>query len=260
LNDVEERLDLISRLKKKYGHTISEILDYKKKAQKELNSIVRADEVTEKLRNELSAVVKKLKEAGAELSKIRKAAARELGSRIEKALAELDMEKSRFSVCVEDTNSFERNGMNRVEFMISTNPGEPLKPLVKIASGGELSRVMLAMKSILAESDSVGTLIFDEIDTGVSGSAAVKIAQKLRKIGKTKQVICITHLPQMAASADNHYLIKKDTDGAMASTTLTELDEQGRVDEIARIIDGENATETARMHARELLGEKTSKL
>ena len=256
LNDVEERLDIISRLKKKYGSTIEEINAYGYKAQKELASIEDAGELTEELRAELEKTIKELKQAGIELSSIRRKAARELGSAIEKSLAELDMARAKFSVCVETAKSYEPNGIDRVEFMISTNPGEPLKPLVKIASGGELSRVMLAVKSILAESDSVDTLIFDEIDTGVSGSAAVKIARKLRKIGETKQVICITHLPQMTAAADNHYLIKKNTEGEMASTTLTELDTEGRIEEIARIIDGENATETARQHARELLGNK----
>lgn len=253
LADIGERLDLISRLKKKYGQTIEEINEYGKRAAKELAGIEDADELTEELRAELERTIRDLKQAGIALSSIRRKAAKKLGSEIEKALSELDMEKARFSVCIETTKSYEPDGIDRVEFMISTNPGEPLKPLVKIASGGELSRVMLAVKSILAESDSVGTLIFDEIDTGVSGSAAVKIARKLRSIGKTKQVICITHLPQMTAAADNHYLIKKNTDGEMASTTLTELDIDGRIEEIARIIDGENASGTSRRHAREML-------
>lgn len=256
LNDVMERLDEISRLRRKYGATTADIIAYGKKAQKELDSIENADEKAQQLRSELKETLKLLKNAGIELSCIRKESARRLSELIEKALSELDMEKAHFSVCVEDTKTFESNGINRVEFMISTNPGEPLKPLVKIASGGELSRVMLAIKSVLAESDSVDTLIFDEIDTGVSGSAAVKIAKKLRAIGKDKQVICITHLPQMTAAADNHYLIKKDTDRDMAATELIELDYNGRIDEIARIIDGENPSETAKIHAAELLSNK----
>ncbi len=255
LNDIEERLDIISRLKKKYGSTISDIISYGEKAQEELDSIVDSDERIAALNEELRKNEELLLDAAKKLSQARKTAAVQLSNGIEQALHELDMEKSHFSVCVEDIDTFEHNGMNRVEFMISTNPGEPLKPLVKIASGGELSRVMLAMKSILAQSDSVGTLIFDEIDTGVSGSAAVKIAKKLRAIGKLKQVICITHLPQMTAAADNHYLIKKDTDGEMATTSLIELDTDGRIEEIARIIDGNTVTETARMHARELISE-----
>ena len=260
LNDTEERLDLISRLKKKYGQTIEEINSFGENAQKELDELIDYDELGEKLKKEFNEVAKKLKRAGIALSDKRRSAARELGDKIEKALSELDMDKSRFEVLVETSKNFEPNGIDKVELMISTNPGEPLKPLVKIASGGELSRVMLAIKSILAETDCVGTLIFDEIDTGVSGSASVKIARKLRKIGKTKQVICITHLPQMTAAADNHYLIKKNIKDNMAYTTLKELDEQGRIDEIARIIDGENATETAKKHAKELLEAQKSNI
>ena len=148
---------------------------------------------------------------------------------------------------------FYENGLDRTEFLISANPGEPLKPLVKIASGGELSRVMLAIKSILADTDGVDTLIFDEIDTGVSGKTAVSIARKLSAIGRSKQVICITHLPQLTAAADNHYLIQKDTDGDMASTTLTELDALGREKELARIIDGGEVSALALDHAKEML-------
>lgn len=253
LNDVEERLDLISKLKRKYGQSITEILKYRDKAQEELNSIVSSEEKTEELQKKLDEIRAELKKSASELSELRKEAAKSLGMGIEKALKELDMEKAKFRVCISSKGVFESDGTDRVEFMISTNPGEPLKPLVKIASGGELSRVMLAMKSVLAETDKVDTLIFDEIDTGVSGSAALKIAQKLRQIGTNKQVICITHLPQMTAAADNHYLISKDMDGEMASTSIKELDEKGRIDEIARIIDGGQITDIARKHAKELL-------
>ena len=255
LNDIEERLDTISRLKKKYGSSIADIIAYGENAQEELDGIADSEEHLARLNTELDRTESDLRSAAAQLSLLRKKAAKELSDAIEKALHELDMEKSKFSVLVEDIDSFEAIGMNRVEFMISTNPGEPLKPLVKIASGGELSRVMLAMKSILAQSDSVATLIFDEIDTGVSGSAAVKIARKLRTIGELKQVICITHLPQMTAAADNHYLIKKDTDRDMAKTSLIELDNNCRIEEIARIIDGSEVTETARLHAKQMLDE-----
>ncbi len=187
------------------------------------------------------------------MSERRKEYAFMLEKNIEQSLHELNMEHSKFKVNVETNDDFYENGIDRVEFLISTNPGEPLKPLVKIASGGELSRVMLAIKSILADSDGVDTLIFDEIDTGVSGKAAMSIARKLSEIGRNKQVICITHLPQLTASADNHYLIQKDTDGDMAYTTLTELDDKQRETELARIIDGGEATELALSHAREML-------
>lgn len=253
LDNVEERLDLISKLKRKYGQTIADIKAFGDKAQQELDSIMMSDERSEQLKDELSKLKTKLEASGKKLSDARKASAKILQTKIEEALHELNMEKSKFCVSVESEERFTENGIDKVEFLISTNPGEPLKPLVKIASGGELSRVMLAIKSILAETDSVDTLIFDEIDTGVSGNTALKIANKLTAIGKTKQVICITHLPQLTSAADNHYLIQKNTDGEMASTTLHELDEEGRVLELARIIDGGDVTETALKHAKELL-------
>lgn len=255
LNDIEERLDLISRLKRKYGGTVDDILKYLEAAERELNDIRLSDEKTAELTAELEKITEKLNEEGRALSDIRKQAAAKLEAEIEGALHELNMEKARFCVSVDMTGEFYDNGMDKVEFLISTNPGEPLKPLVKIASGGELSRVMLAIKSILADTDEVETLIFDEIDTGVSGRAAVSIANKLRKIAKNKQVICITHLPQLTAAADNHYLIEKNTDGEMASTTLRELDEKGREEELARIIDGREVSELALSHARQMLSD-----
>lgn len=253
LNDVEERLDTIARLKRKYGGSVTEINAFGKKAQEELDKIIMSDELTEELTRRLKKLTEELRIAGEKLSSERRIAAETLESKIEKSLHELNMEKSKFRVLVEPSEKFNENGIDRVEFMISTNPGEPLKPLIKIASGGELSRVMLAIKSIIAETDNVDTLIFDEIDTGVSGNTALKIANKLALIGKTKQVICITHLPQLAAAADNHYLIEKNIDGDMASTTLKKLDDEGRIAELARIIDGGEITETALNHAKELL-------
>ena len=253
LNEIEERLDLISRLKRKYGNSIEEILAYLKKAESELNDIKLSDERTNELKEELKNITKELKEKGNVLTQRRENAAKVLEENIEKSLHELNMEKSKFKVNIENDGTFYDNGMDKVEFLISTNPGEPLKPLVKIASGGELSRVMLAIKSILADSDGVDTMIFDEIDTGVSGKAAMSIAKKLAGIAKNKQVICITHLPQLTAMAHNHYLIQKNTDGELASTTLKELDEEGRELELARIIDGGEVTELALSHAKQML-------
>lgn len=253
LNEIEERLDLISRLKRKYGNSIEEILEYLKKAESELNDIKLSDERTNEFKEELKNITKELKEKGNVITQRRENAAKILEENIEKSLHELNMEKSKFKVSIENDGTFYDNGMDKVEFLISTNPGEPLKPLVKIASGGELSRVMLAIKSILADSDGVDTMIFDEIDTGVSGKAAMSIAKKLAVIAKNKQVICITHLPQLTAMADNHYLIQKNTDGEMASTTLKELDEEGRELELARIIDGGEVTELALSHAKQML-------
>ncbi len=253
LNDVEERLDLISKLKRKYGAEIEDILKYLETARKDLEDIKLSDERTNELKEELCSIVSELQGYGKALSKRRAKYAEVLEKGIEQSLHELNMERSRFKVNIETSDEFYENGMDRVEFLISTNPGEPLKPLVKIASGGELSRVMLAIKSILADSDNVDTLIFDEIDTGVSGRAAMSIAKKLSEIGRGKQVICITHLPQLTAAADNHYLIQKNTEGEMASTTLTELDGEQREIELARIIDGGEVTELALSHAREML-------
>lgn len=250
LEDTLERIDLINRLKRKYGGTIADIIAFRDKAQSELDDINTSDEQAEKLRVELEDVKAELKKAASALTKKRKAAAKVLRQEIEKALHELNMEKASFEVHIEP-EKYTQTGADAAEFLIATNPGEPLKPLVKIASGGELSRVMLAIKSILAEADGVETLIFDEIDTGVSGAAAQKIADKLKDIGAHKQVICITHLPQLAGAADNHYLIEKDTDGELASTTVSELDRDGRIRELARIVGGGKAGED---YARRVLG------
>ena len=250
LEDTMERLDLINRLKRKYGGSISEINEFRDRAKEELSDIETSDEQAERLKAELEMVKAELKKAAAALTKKRAAAAGALEKEIENALHELNMKKASFSVKVEP-EKYTPNGADAVEFMISTNPGEPQKPLVKIASGGELSRVMLAIKSILAEADGVETLIFDEIDTGVSGAAAQKIADKLKGIGRHKQVICITHLPQLAQAADDQYLIEKDTDGELARTTLSELDREGRIKELARIVGGGKAGEE---YARSVLG------
>ena len=251
LDEIEERLDLINRLKRKYGSTIAEINGYGERAQAELDEIETSDEESERLRIELKEVKARLKDAAASLTAARESAAALLSAEIENALHELNMEKAVFSVSIK-RQPYAANGADAVEFVIATNPGEDMKPLVKIASGGELSRVMLAIKSILAKSDGVDTLIFDEIDTGVSGGAAQKIADKLKAIGRDKQVICISHLPQLAAAADNHFLIIKDIDGELASTTLRELDTDGRVHELARIVGGGEAGES---YAREMLRE-----
>ena len=253
LNDIEERLDLISKLKRKYGATIPEILEFLDKAKAELSQFEKGDELLSELNKKLGDTENALKKIGEELSMRRYYKAEELSKKITTALSELNMEKAVVSISVINNGEFYDNGMDTVEFMIRTNPGEPLKPLAKIASGGELSRVILAIKSILANTDSVDTMIFDEIDTGVSGAAAAKITQKLVSIGKNKQVICITHLPQLAAAAATHYLIVKDVSGDMASTTLKELSQTEREQELARIIDGINITDIALSHAKEML-------
>ncbi len=250
LNEAEERLDLIGKLKRKYGGTVEAVIEYGKQAKAELDTMENSDRYRIELENKLRENDKEISEKAEALSGVRKTAAKVLSEEIENSLHELNMEKAKFSVAV-NSKDYGTDGADNVEFMISANPGEELKPLSKIASGGELSRVMLAIKSILAKVDGVGTLIFDEIDTGVSGSAAQKIAEKLKVIAETSQVICITHLPQLAVAADNHFLIEKDVEGDMARTTLVDLNKDGRINEVARIVGG---GEVGLEYARKMLG------
>lgn len=251
LNDIEERLDLITKLRRKYGGSEEAALSYMKNAEAELLQLENADEAVSELSEELSKIDAQMKAAAEKLTKLRKEAASRLQSEIETTLAELSMPKVKFEIMLTPCE-YNPKGADSVEFMISPNVGEPLKPLAQIASGGELSRVMLAIKSIVA--DGVDTLIFDEIDTGVSGSAAQKIAKKLSALSKGKQVICVSHQPQLAAAADNHCMIKKREDGERTVTELHRLSAEERITELARIIDGDNITETAINHAKEMLG------
>ena len=239
-SEVSERLDLINKLKRKYGGTLEAVIEHGKRARAELSEIETSDERAEEIKLALKKNEKEIEEAARLLSDKRKSAAKKLQSGIESALHELNMEKAVFLVDVKP-KAYGSDGADNVEFLISTNPGVELKPLVKIASGGELSRVMLAIKSILAKSDAVDSMIFDEIDTGVSGDAAQKIADKLKVIAESSQVICITHLPQLASAADTHFLIEKNVEGEQAETKLTKLDKQGRIAEIARIVGGGTA-------------------
>ena len=252
LDEIEERLDVINKLERKYGGSAEAAIEYLEKSKKELSGIENREENIERLQNELEKVMQRLKKAADELTKSRKTAAKRLSAEIERELAELDMPKVKFSAEIEKCG-YTKNGADSVEFMISPNPGEPMKPLEKIASGGELSRIMLAVKTILSDGDDVDTLVFDEIDTGVSGSAAEKIAQKLFRLAEKKQVICVSHLPQLAAAADNHYLVeKKDKDGRTV-TAAHLIDGEERAEEIARITDGENITKTSIEHAKQML-------
>lgn len=259
LNSVEERLDVIQSLEKKYGGSVESVMEYYDTAVVELENIQNSDEIMKKLQLELESERASLKETAEKLYSERKKAGQRLGEAIQKELTELDMEKARFEISVKHTEEFSKNGMDVVEFMISTNPGEPLKELTKVASGGELSRTMLAIKSVLAECGETETLIFDEIDTGVSGRAAQKIAVKLWGLGKNSQVICISHQPQLAAYADNHYYIEKNVTDDTAKTTVRILDDEERTLEVARIIDGADITEAARVHACEMISSAREK-
>lgn len=251
LNDTESRLDTICKMERKYGGSVESAIKYLEKAQEELAALENADETVSGLFTDLEKLNEKLQKSAEKLTKLRKDAAKKLEKEIETALLELDMPKVRFEIMITPCD-FGQKGADSVEFMISPNPGEPLKPLVQIASGGELSRVMLAIKSII--NDGIDTMIFDEIDTGVSGSAAQKIAKKLSAISKGRQVICVSHQPQLAAFADNHYVVTKQEEGDRTVTRLKELSSDERVAELARIIDGDNITETAIKHAKEMLG------
>ena len=251
LNDMEQRLDTITKLERKYGGSESAAIEYLKNAQEELETLENADEAVSGLGIELENINKKLEKAAKELTNQRRDGAEKLQKEIETALLELDMPKVKFEIFINECE-FDKKGADIVEFMISPNPGEPLKPLVQIASGGELSRVMLAIKSII--NDGIDTMIFDEIDTGVSGSAAQKIAKKLSALSKGRQVICVSHQAQLAATADNHYVINKQEEGERTVTKIRKLSADERVTELARIIDGDNITETAIKHAKEMLG------
>ncbi len=251
-NSIESRLDLINTLKRKYGNSIEEIIEYKNDIENKLYSITKSDEETEKLNQELAATTGTRNKIAAEITKTRTKYATELSDKICKELADLDMSKVKFDVQIKECE-YNKNGCDSVEFLISVNAGEPLKPLSKIASGGEMSRIMLAIKSIFADSDPVDTLIFDEIDTGVSGRAAQKIAEKINKIAGNKQILCITHLAQIAAMAGTHFLIEKNVEAEHTYTNVTPLDENSRKNELARIIGGAQITDITIQAASEML-------
>lgn len=250
---IEERLELINTLKRKYGKTIEEITEFHKNAALELSEIETSDERLSLLKEELEKNKKILKEKAESLTHLRKKYAKVLSEKIMTELADLNMEKTRFDAEFGEAGSFKPNGCDEMEFMVSTNVGEEAKPLSKIASGGELSRIMLAIKSVLKTSDPVDTSIFDEIDTGVSGSAAQKIGKKLKEMAGDCLVLCITHLPQIASLADNHYLISKSVEDGRTRTKLKLLEFEERVDEIARTLGGALVTDITRENARQLL-------
>ena len=252
LERIESRLDVIHRLRKKYGVTCADIIAYGEKAKKELDEIEFADDHIERLKKKLKKAEKAAWDGALELRKDRQDAAERLSARILTELAQLDMPKVQFS-CVFTELDLQPNGADAAAFYMSANVGEALKPMSKVASGGELARIMLAMKNVLAEQDRVDTLIFDEVDTGVSGRAAQKVAEKLRAVARNKQVLCVTHLPQIAAMGDTHLLIAKGEREGRTYTTVTPLDLEGRKAELARIIGGASITETTLKSAEEML-------
>lgn len=252
LEQIESRLDVIHRLRRKYGVTCADILQYLEKAKQELDEIEFADDHLERLKIKLQKAEKTAWDAALILRQSRKAAADRLSERILTELAQLDMPRVQFS-CEFTKLELTANGADAAAFYMSANAGEALKPMSKVASGGELARIMLAMKNVLAEQDQVNTLIFDEVDTGVSGRAAQKVAEKLRSVARNKQVLCVTHLPQIAAMGDTHMLIAKSERDGRTYTTVTPLDREGRIREVARIIGGANITQTTLKSAEEML-------
>jgi DNA repair protein RecN (Recombination protein N) len=265
LAEVERRLDVIQSLKRKYGKSVDEILEYAAAIQDELEEIEHYDDRLQQMQAKLAELAADLAVEALELSMIRRECAAKLAAAIEQQLKELHMERARFAIEVRqrpDENGIEvegvkrfvdESGMDQVEFLISPNPGEPLRPLAKIASGGELSRIMLAIKTILADAEQVETLIFDEVDTGVSGRAAQAIAEKLARVAQNRQVLCITHLPQVASLADAHFYIRKEMNDRETTTTISLLSEEERVTELARMLGGAVVTQTTAEHAREMI-------
>ena len=252
VREVEERLDVINHLKLKYGNSIEEIIRYKEEKEEYLEKLNNMTDEMESVKNQISELEGTLNNLCTKLSEQRKKAAKELEVLVKQALVDLNFIAVEFEIQITRKESIGENGFDNVEFMISTNPGESVKPLVKVASGGELSRIMLAIKSILATEDDIDTLIFDEIDTGISGQTAMKVAEKMAKISRNHQVICISHLSQIAAMADSHYLIKKTADENSTTTSIKKLTRQQSIEELVRINGGTGITEAGLIHATEM--------
>ena len=254
LDRVESRMDLLYRLKKKYGATVEDMLDYQARCEAELAQIEDAGDTLARLEQALSKAEKEARQAAQALSDARKAAAERLTAQILTELQQLDMGKIRFAVDFAE-KPLDSDGMDTVRFLMSANVGEELRPIHKIASGGELARIMLAMKNVLSEQDHVGTMVFDEVDTGVSGRAAQKVAEKMARISRRKQVLCVTHLPQLAAMADTHFSVEKGERNGRTYTEVRRLDREQRRQELARLTGGSHLSQTMLDGAEELLAQ-----
>jgi DNA repair protein RecN (Recombination protein N) len=253
LSEVNSRIYEIGKLKKKYGNTIEQILSYRDKIQKELEEITNRDEVVNKLNEEKVKVEKKCNELAEELHNIRNEFAAVLEEKIKEQLCDIGMAKSVFKVQVDKDNALRSSGFDKVQFLISTNPGEPLKPLEKIASGGELSRIMLSLKTVFINRDMIPTVIFDEIDTGISGAIAQKVAEKMYLISCRHQVFCITHLPQIATMSDSHYRVYKEVIEEKTYTNVRKLSKEEKVEEISRMIGGIEVTSITINNSKQLI-------
>ena len=250
--ETETRLNLINHLKAKYGKTISEILAYCGEKRQRLTELEDYDTFMRELDKKTEEALGAVEKTAEELHKVRERAAVTFAGEIQKQMQELNFLDARLEIRLTDAGHYSAGGKDEAEFYFSANPGEPLKPMGNVASGGELSRVMLAVKTVLADEEDTPTLIFDEIDTGISGITAGKVGEKLRLIGRSRQVICITHLPQIAAAADSHFLISKETDGRTVKTDIALLDEEASVQELARMLGGTNVTGTILESAGEM--------
>lgn len=265
LDEVETRLDLIRRLKRKYGDTISAILQYREQIERELQKLETSEERLEVLQRERERLRDELADAALALSQARQEIALQLEKTVQNHLKALMMDKARFKIAIDRTPdpnglklpdgtfAFGRDGVDQVEFLISTNPGEPLKPLAKIASGGEISRTMLALKASLQRTHEIPVLVFDEIDVGIGGRTAEAVGEKLREVSRYAQVLCVTHLPQIAALADWHLQVEKVTEGKRTRVIVTPLQFEERVKELARMLSGKQVTQASLQHAKELL-------
>jgi DNA repair protein RecN (Recombination protein N) len=252
LEEIENRLEEIDRLKRKYGSTEAEILRFKEKIDSTLNAFTSDEERLSRLERDAGPLREGLTQKAQKLSRERKRVASELKRSVERELATLGMRKTTFQVRIDD-QALSKNGKDQIEFLISPNIGEEVKPLAKIASGGELSRIMLALKRILASIGGRQVLIFDEVDAGIGGAIAEVVGRKLRELSKHHQVICVTHLPQIACFADRHHSVKKEVKSGRTVTVVDPLEKEARVDEIARMLGGVKVTEKTRAHAQEMM-------
>lgn len=252
-HETEERLNTVNHLKSKYGNTIEKVLEYKEESENKLEKLKDYDRFREEIRAALLKAEKELGESCKKASRIRKKCSKEFSKLLKQALLDLNFLDVQFEIDVrEEPLKYTRKGFDQVEFLISTNPEEKIKPLSQVASGGELSRIMLALKTVLARKDSVDTLIFDEIDAGISGRTAQKVAEKLTEVSREHQVICITHLPQIAAQASHHFLIQKDFEKGATLTQVKELSEGESVEELARMLGGARITDAVLKNAKEM--------
>jgi DNA repair protein RecN (Recombination protein N) len=258
LDEITARIDLLQQMKRKYGPSLEDVLEYGSEAVAELEDLEKMDQRLDSLRSEVTELAGGLGEMGKKLSTKRREVAEKLTGAVDAELLLLCLENARFDISFGDdgertVETISRKGWDRPEFMFSANPGEPLKALAKVASGGELSRLMLALKSILARHDHVGTVVFDEIDAGISGKTAEAVARKIKDLSRHHQVICITHLPQIASCARQHFTVIKEVSEERTHTKIDRLSEEMRVEELARMLDGESVTGSTRDYVKELL-------